>query len=60
MSRSKKKKAYSKLKIVEEARRNAEIKEYGKMVSLRPGSTIKSKKDYKRVKKVEIPREDED
>lgn len=58
MGKKKKKKVYNSLKVAAEARRNAEIEQYGKLLSLRPGSSMRSKKDYKRNKKVNI--EDED
>ena len=32
----------------EKSRRDSEIKEYGKLVSLRPSVVMKSKKDYRR------------
>lgn len=37
-----------KLKFAEKARRDQELEKYGKLVSLRPGITHKSKKDYNR------------
>lgn len=41
-------------KLAEKARRENEIKTYGKLVSLRPTVAMESKKKYKRNKKVNI------
>lgn len=46
----KKRKPYSGLKVAKSIQRELEIKDYGKIVSLRPGSVFKSKKAYKRIK----------
>lgn len=56
--KKKKRKVYDSLKLAASARRNAELEQYGRLLSLRPGSSMKSKKDYKRNKKVEIENED--
>lgn len=50
----KKKKAYDPIKLAKAIRRDLEIQEHGKQISFRTGSTFKSKKDYKRNKKVNI------
>lgn len=50
----KKKKKYNSLKVERAIQRDLEIKEYGKIVSLRPSRVFKSKKCYKRNKKVEV------
>lgn len=50
--RKKKKKTWNSLKTSEAIRREDEIKAYGKLVSLRPGKIMKSKKQYDRKKKV--------
>ena len=42
-----------KTKFTEKARRDNEIKEYGRLLSLRPAKIHKSKKDYSRKWKVE-------
>jgi len=46
----KKKKKNTSQKMAECARRENEIKQYGKLVSLRPSKVFGSKKDYKRKK----------
>jgi hypothetical protein len=46
--KKKKKKSYSSFNTLQDIRRNNEIRENGKMVSLRPSIVMKSKKDYKR------------
>lgn len=46
----KKKKINSSLKFAEKARRDDEIKRYGRLVSLRPSRVMDSKKTYKRKK----------
>lgn len=46
-SRKRKNKNFNQ-KQSEKSRRDSEIKEYGKIVSLRPSVVMKSKKDYKR------------
>ena len=50
MSRSKKKrtKSFCSVKAAEDARREDEIKKYGKVLSLRPSRVMKNLKDYKR------------
>ncbi len=48
MSSRKKKSKNLSQKQSEKSRRDSEIKEYGKIVSLRPSVVMKSKKDYKR------------
>ena len=48
MSSRKKKNKNLSQKQSEKSRRDSEIKEYGKLVSLRPSVIMKSKKDYKR------------
>ncbi len=50
MKKNKKRKIYNQLKVAKSIQRDLEIKEYGKQVSLRPGSVFKSKKSYKRSK----------
>lgn len=52
--KKKKKKSYDPIKIAKKARRDLEIKEYGKLISFRPTSTFESKKDYKRNNKISI------
>lgn len=47
-----------KRKFAEKARRENEIKEYGKLLSLRPGKVHKSKKDYSRKENKKIIEED--
>ena len=49
----KKRKKYSSQKASESIRREREISEYGKLLSLRPSKVHESKKKYKRNKKVE-------
>ena len=51
----KKRKKYSSQKASESIRRESEIFEYGKLLSLRPSKVHESKKKYKRNKKVDIP-----
>lgn len=46
----KKKKKENLVKFAEKARREDEIKRYGKLVSLRPSRAMESKKIYKRSK----------
>ena len=48
MSTKKKKSKNLSQKQSEKSRRDSEIKEYGKIVSLRPSVVMKSKKDYRR------------
>jgi hypothetical protein len=48
-----KKKKKKLISLVEKVRRDNEIKETGKLVSLRPSITHKSKKDYSRKWKLE-------
>ena len=48
MSSRKKKSKNLSQKQSEKSRRDSEIKEYGKIVSLRPSIVMKSKNDYKR------------
>lgn len=48
-----KKKKKKLISLAEKVRRDNEIKETGKLVSLRPGITHKSKKDYSRKWKLE-------
>ena len=48
MSSKKKKSKNLSQKQSEKSRRDSEIKEYGKIVSLRPSVVMKSKKDYRR------------
>ena len=50
----KKKKKYNAEKVFEKIRRENEIKTFGKILSLRPSITHKSKKKYKRIKKVKL------
>jgi hypothetical protein len=50
----KKKKKYNPEKVFEKIRRENEIKTFGKILSLRPTKVHKSKKKYKRDKKVDI------
>lgn len=45
-------------KFAEKARRENELKEYGKLLSLRPGKIHKSKKDYNRQENKKIDYED--
>ena len=52
----KKKKKFSGQKASEAARRTAELKEYGRILSLRPGQVHESKKTYNRSKEKEITR----
>lgn len=52
MGKKVKKRKYDPNKLAAAARRDAEIEKYGKLLSLRPGSEMKSKKDYTRNKKV--------
>ena len=54
MKRKKHKKKYSSQKVSESIRREREISEYGKLLSLRPSKVHESKKKYKRNKKVDI------
>jgi predicted RNA methylase len=49
----KKKLVYNSHKAQKAAFREAEIQEHGKLISLRPSKVFKSKKDYKRNKKVD-------
>lgn len=51
MSKKKKKKIYSQQKTAESIRRQKELEEYGKILSLRPGIEHKSKKIYSRKQK---------
>ena len=51
----KKRKKYSSQKASESIRREREISEYGKHLSLRPSKVHESRKKYKRNKKVDIP-----
>ena len=51
----KKRKKYSSQKAFELLRRQEELGEYGKLLSLRPSKVHESKKKYKRNKKVDIP-----
>ena len=46
--KKKKKKSYSSFNTLQDIRRNKEIEDVGKLVSLRPSIVMKSKKDYKR------------
>ena len=48
--KKKKKKVWNSQKSLESLRREKEIKEYGKLVSLRPTIEMKSKKVYNRKK----------
>lgn len=50
----KKRKKYSSQKASESIRREREISEYGKLLSLRPSKVHESKKKYKRNKKVNL------
>lgn len=50
----KKQKKYSSQKLSESIRREREISEYGKLLSLRPSKVHDSKKKYKRNKKVNL------
>lgn len=43
--------------FIEKARREQELEDYGKLVSLRPSKIMRSKKDYKRNKKVNLENE---
>ena len=56
--KKRKKKTWNSLKTSEAIRREEEIKAYGKLVSLRPGRTMKSKKKYDRKKKANYEYED--
>ena len=56
MSKKKKKKAFSGLKAAEKARREAEIAEYGRVLSLRPSVVHESSKNYRRAKEKETIR----
>lgn len=47
------KKKKSNISLAEKVRREKEIKDYGKMVSLKPSIVQKSKKDYSRKWKLE-------
>lgn len=51
---SKKKNLPKPEKILETIRREQEIKDHGKIISLRPGKIHESKKTYKRIKKVNV------
>lgn len=53
MMKKKKKKKFNSHKAEKAASRKAEIEAHGKLISLRPGKTFKSGKDYKRDKKVD-------
>ncbi len=55
----KRKKKYSSQKISEEIRREREISEYGKLLSLRPSKVHKSKKKYTRKQKYKNISEDD-
>lgn len=46
------------IKLAEKARRDNELQEYGKLLSLRPGKVHKSKKDYNRKESKKIKEED--
>ena len=48
--KKKKKKTYNRHKTEKALNRELEIIEHGKLISLRPGKTFKSGKEYKRVK----------
>ena len=48
MNKRNKRKKYSSQKISESIRREREISEYGKLLSLRPSKVHESKKKYKR------------
>lgn len=48
-----KKKKVSSLKLSEKSRRDSEIKQYGRLLFLRPSKVMSSKKDYKRKWKLE-------
>jgi hypothetical protein len=50
----KKRKKYSSQKVSESIRREREISEYGKLLSLRPSKVHESKKKYKRSNKVNL------
>ena len=56
MSKKKKKKAFSGLKAAEKVRREAEIAEYGRVLSLRPSVVHESPKSYQRAKEKETIR----
>lgn len=46
--KKRKKKSYSSFNTLQDIRRNKEIEDNGKLVSLRPSIIMKSKKDYNR------------
>jgi hypothetical protein len=50
----KKKKKFDSQKTFEALRRQTELKEYGRILSLRPARVHESKKKYKRNKKVDL------
>ena len=54
MKKRKKKKKYNSQKLSEAARREQEIKDCGRILSLRPSIVHTSKKYYKRNKKADI------
>ena len=51
-----KKKKFSGQKASEKARREQELADYGRILSLRPSVTHESSKDYKRAREKEIAR----
>ena len=51
-----KKKKFSGQKASEKARREQELADYGRLLSLRPSVTHESSKDYKRAREKEIAR----
>ena len=50
----KRKKKYNSLKFSEKIRRDKELEEYGRILSLRPSKVHESKKKYRRNKKVDV------
>lgn len=53
-SRKRRKKRYNTNKVLKALNREEEIKKHGKLISFRPTKVMKSGKEYKRNKKVEI------
>ena len=58
MKTKRKKKVLSDLKLSEKSRRDSEIKQYGRILSLRPSKVMSGKKDYKRKWRLEDESED--
>jgi hypothetical protein len=56
MGKKKKNQQFSSSKAAQAARREQELADYGKLLSLRPSMTHESSKDYKRARSKEIAR----